>query len=96
MFLVYDITDASSFNNVGSWLAEVKKHAGTNVVTVLLGNKCDLETERKVTAKEGEDYAKSERMSFMETSAKSKLNIAEAFQKITKEIYDKLPENEKK
>lgn len=53
IILTYDITDRESFNNINSWLSEIKKHAGANVVKFLIGNKCDLEEERVVSKEEG-------------------------------------------
>ena len=46
IILVYDITDRQTFNNIQFWLEEVKKHAGANVVKFIVGNKCDLESQR--------------------------------------------------
>ena len=46
---------------------------------VLCGNKCDLEEERKVPKEEGMEKAKEWDVPFFETSAKSRINIEEAF-----------------
>ena len=46
VMIVFDLTDRNSFNNVNSWLNEVKKHAGGQVVKMIIGNKCDLSEER--------------------------------------------------
>jgi Ras-related protein Rab-1A len=46
IILVYDITEKETFNNIPNWLDEVKKHAGSNAVRFLVGNKCDMESER--------------------------------------------------
>ena len=96
IILVYDITDRDSFNNVSSWLNEVRKHAGPNVTRLLVGNKCDLEADRKVTFAEGKEFATSQGMGFMETSAKTRVNIDEAFMALTKRVYEALPESERK
>ena len=96
IILVYDITDRDSFNNIGNWIAEVRKHAGPNVVKLLVGNKCDLEAERKVPTKEAKEFADSHNMSFLETSAKQRINIDDSFMMLTKQIYDLLPESDKR
>ena len=96
IILAYDITDRESFNNVTNWLAEVKKHAGPPVIKLLVGNKCDLENERVVTAKEAKEFADSLGISFLETSAKQRVNIDEAFMTLTKQIYELLPETERR
>ena len=81
--LVYDITDRNSFTNISTWLSEIKKQAGPNVVRYLVGNKCDLEEERKVSFKEGQEFADSIGISFMETSAKEKINVDDVFTGLT-------------
>ena len=96
IILVYDITDRESFNNISNWITEVRKHAGPNVVKLLVGNKCDLEAERKVPQKEGKEFADSHNMSFLETSAKQRINIDDSFMTLTKQIYDLLPESDKR
>ena len=57
IILVYDITDRQSFKDVENWLAEVEKHASENVIKLLVGNKCDLESARAVTFEEGKEFA---------------------------------------
>lgn len=47
-FLVYDITDAESFNKVKNWVKELRKIVGTEIVIVIAGNKIDLEKNRAV------------------------------------------------
>ena len=53
---------------------------------VLVGNKCDLEEERQVTAVEGQDLAKSFGCPIYETSAKARINVEEAFYELVREI----------
>ena len=92
--MVYDITDAESFNNLNSWLIEIEKNASKNVYKILVGNKSDLESERKVTYEQGKEFATQYGMKFIETSAKESKNVQEAFITMTKEIITQT--NEKK
>ena len=84
--LVYDITDLESFQNLNSWLIEIEKNASKNVYKILVGNKSDMENERKVTIEQGKDFATQYGMKFFETSAKDSTNVSEAFIAMTKEV----------
>ena len=86
VLVVYDITDRESFENLNSWLIEIEKNANKNVYKLLIGNKSDLEEKRKVTFQEGADFAKSNGMEFIETSAKTASKVQEAFELLTQKI----------
>ena len=86
VLVVYDITDRDSFENLNSWLIEIEQNANKNVYKLLIGNKSDLEEKRKVTYQEGKDFATSNGMQFMETSAKTASKVQEAFELLTQEI----------
>ncbi|XP_036411335.1 ras-related protein Rab-13-like [Megalops cyprinoides] len=77
--LVYDITDVKSFENIQNWLKSIKENASAGVSRMLLGNKCDIEAKRKVSKERGEKLAKDHGIRFFETSAKSSINVEEAF-----------------
>jgi GTPase KRas len=51
-----------------------------------VGNKCDLESERQVSRQEGELLAGSFGCRFIETSAKSRFNVDNAFYDLVREI----------
>ena len=86
VLVVYDITERESFDNLNSWLIEIEKNANKNVYKLLIGNKCYLEDKRKVSYQEGKDFAESNGMKFMETSAKTASKVQEAFELLTNEI----------
>ena len=62
---------------------------------ILVGNKCDLKEQRQVSYQEGKEFAESLGMQFLETSAKDKINIDEAFLTLTKAILPTVPENKR-
>jgi GTPase KRas protein len=53
---------------------------------VLVGNKCDLETDRQVSSEEGKDLAKNFGCQFIETSAKQRIHVDEAFFEVVRDI----------
>jgi len=53
---------------------------------VLCGNKCDLEKDRSVTTTEAKHYAKTLKVPFFETSAKTRFNVEEAFHQLVREV----------
>jgi small GTP-binding protein len=95
VLLVYDITDKESFVNVEKWLEETKKYANDNTLLILVGNKCDLEKERKVSIETGYEYAKAHNMIFAETSAKANNNVDKIFTKIATTLCETLPKTRK-
>ncbi len=83
-FVVYDVTDYYSFQNIGSWLEEINSHANDEMIIALVGNKADqngidilLNTNpnyflerRKVSSEEAKKFADANGLLFFETSAK--------------------------
>ena len=57
---------------------------------LLIGNKCDWEARRVVPKEKGEALARSQSVSFLETSAKTNYNIDEAFEKLAHQILKKV------
>ncbi|XP_069590688.1 ras-related protein Rab-26 isoform X2 [Ranitomeya imitator] len=86
LLLLYDITNKTSFDNIQAWLTEIHEYAQKDVVIMLLGNKVDSTHERVVKIEDGERLAKEYGVPFMETSAKSGLNVELAFTAIAKEL----------
>lgn len=66
----------------------VAAHTDTNVVRMLVGNKCDLEHIREVSVEDGKNLAEAEGLFFIETSALDNTNVMSAFQIVVKEVYN--------
>ncbi|KAM9584339.1 ras-related protein Rab-26 [Trichechus inunguis] len=86
LLLLYDVSNKASFDNIQAWLSEIQEHAHRDVVLMLLGNKVDSTQEREVKREDGEKLAKEYGLPFMETSAKTGLNVDLAFTAIAKEL----------
>jgi len=89
ILLVYDITDAQSFNNIRNWIRNIEQHAEDHVNKILIGNKCDVTNLRSVTTERGQLLADEYEIKFFETSAKQDINVKEAFISIAQDIKDK-------
>ena len=87
IILIYDITNKKSYKNIREWINQIKEEAVSNVIIYLVGNKIDLEKERKVKTEEGEKLAEEYNCPFKETSAKEDININETFEDLV-EIID--------
>ena len=87
LVLVYDITDRESFEKLNFWVDNIKNFAPENAKFILVGNKCDLANERKVSYEEGENYAKNLNIKFFEASARDGTNVNELFFYLANEIY---------
>ena len=55
--LVYDISKHVTYENVVRWLKELRDHADSNIVIMLVGNKSDLRHLRAVPTEEAKAFA---------------------------------------
>ena len=87
--IVYAINNKQSFENLESWLDEIKCQTHPNLKIFLIGNKSDLENERVISKNEAEKLAKEYNFDlFMETSAKTGENAQLVFVKAAQILYD--------
>ncbi|XP_026523188.1 ras-related protein Rab-37 isoform X1 [Pseudonaja textilis] len=86
LLLLYDITNKVSFDSIRAWLTEIHEYAQKDVVIMLLGNKADMSSERVIRTEDGESLAREYGVPFMETSAKTGMNVELAFLAIAKEL----------
>ncbi|KAI4825839.1 hypothetical protein KUCAC02_021504 [Chaenocephalus aceratus] len=77
IMLVYDISNEKSFENIKNWIRNIEEHASSDVEKMVLGNKCDMTDRRQVSKDRGEKLAIDYGVKFLETSAKSGLNVEE-------------------
>ena len=55
--LVYDISQHKTHESVERWLKELRDHADSSIVIMLVGNKSDLKHLRAVPTDEAKDFA---------------------------------------
>ena len=92
--LVYDITDAESFEKVKTWVKELRKIVGENICIAMAGNKIDLEKDRHVKESDALAYAKSVGAIHMHTSAKANKGVDEIFTELALRILEKKKKGE--
>ena len=88
--IVYDITCRESFDSVSDWYEDMDSLLDKqSFKIVVIGNKSDLESQRKISYIEGKDKAQSiNAYKFFETCAKSGDNIKESFEMATAKILN--------
>ena len=85
--IVYSVASRSSFEAVTNFRDQVLRVKDEDhYPMIILGNKCDLENEREVPVAEGRELAKQLGAPFLETSAKARINVEEAFYEVVREI----------
>ncbi|KAH6864050.1 ras family-domain-containing protein [Alternaria alternata] len=95
ILLVYDVTDERSFNStspldIRTWFSNVEQHATEGVNKILIGNKCDWEEKRAVSTEQGQALADELGIPFLEVSAKSNINVDQAFYSLAGDIKKRL------
>jgi len=86
--IVYSVTSRVSFENVKKYVCQILrlKQTGTVPIIIIVGNKTDLVQQREVSCSEGKELAKSLGCGFLETSARTRMNVDEAFFELVREI----------
>jgi GTPase SAR1 family protein len=88
--LVFDVTNRETFESVKSHRENVLrvKADDENLPIILVGNKMDLKSSRKIAIEEASALAAKWNIPYIETSAKTKENVDKAFCEIFIKIKD--------
>ena len=87
--LIYSIDNENSFNNLESWINEIKEKSHPNVKIFLIGNKNDLENNRKINLNEGKKFSEEHGLNmFFEASAKTGFNAHKIFIEAANTLYE--------
>ncbi|KAJ5070770.1 ras-related protein rabd2a-like [Anaeramoeba ignava] len=90
IILIYDVTNQNSFDNLKTWIKEIQEKASDDVNVMLIGTKSDLVSQRVIDTETGKKLAEQLGYSFFETSSKENINIDEAFESLTNQIYQRI------
>ena len=89
IIILYDITQKASFDHIRNWLTEIDKFGKQGVLKVIVGNKLDMENNRKITKEAAENLALKYGIKLWEVSAKDNTNIEEMFLDTIKTLLEK-------
>jgi len=84
--VVYDVTNAKTFEQTRKWVDDVRAERENNVIIVLVGNKTDLSDKRQVTEAQGQEEARKNNLMHIETSAKLGHNVKLLFKRIAQAL----------
>ncbi|KZF23156.1 ras small monomeric GTPase [Xylona heveae TC161] len=87
--LVYSINSRQSYEEISVFQQQILRVKDKDYFPmIVVGNKSDLEMEggREVSKQAGEELARQFNCSFIETSAKLRINVDEAFHNLVREI----------
>ena len=102
ILLIFDLTKKSTFDKLNFWLEDLRENSDNidNLYIHLIGNKNDLEEQRAISFEEATNFAKKNKLPYMEVSAKTGKNIKNLFDEVIKgamiKMINNLKENEKK
>lgn len=89
--IVFDITKRESYESINYWYNQIIENSDNeNIPILLIGNKCDISSKRRVSFEEASMVAKTLNMIYFETSAKDDVNVHESFLSLIKMIYENM------
>ena len=93
--VIFDLTDRGSLDDAQSYLSKGESDYGIGEgCSLLVGNKSDMEAERKVTRDVGLEIAKSFKTGYVETSAKTAKQVDEVFYSLAESLLEKCEKGE--
>ncbi|MFX0140087.1 MAG: Rab family GTPase, partial [Candidatus Hodarchaeota archaeon] len=90
VFLVFDLTQPESFNNIPKWFSDVVeqlKDRSERLIGFIIGNKRDLINQREIKPDMANQLAKQLDLGFIETSALLGENVNDAFSKVANLLF---------
>ena len=86
--ILYDITDESSFEKLKTWVSTIKEECGRHMQMIIVGNKSDLDEQRKTDKEDAMNFAKEQNIEYIECSSKTGENVLKAVSLLCEKILD--------
>ena len=88
VFLCFDLTREETFENLATWLNDVRAHASAEILVYLIGSKADLEEQREVTKEAARAFCDTQGIEkYFETSSVTGFNVETVFSMAAKDMY---------
>jgi small GTP-binding protein len=94
-FLIFDLTNRSSFDDLPEWINDIRQNASKDIMIMLVGNKSDMIDKREIGFEEASEFAKQYGIDYIETSAKSGVNVRLLFDVCCLSLIKKSEEQDK-
>src|SRR3990167_863347 len=91
-FLVFDLTNKKTFDDIANWIHDLKDLTHPQAKIILVGNKADLEAQRKVSKEQAEAFAAEHELTYFETSCKTGQNIEACFHNLGAQLLNSIRE----
>lgn len=86
--ILYDITNEKSFSVLKDWVKLIKEECGSHMQIIIVGNKCDIEDQRKVNQDDAINFAKENNYEYIETSCMTGENVEKTVKTLCEKILD--------
>ena len=88
VFLCFDLTREDTFNNLRTWLNDIRSHAAAEILVYLIGSKVDLVDQREVDKETARAFCDENGIEkYFETSSVTGFNVEEVFSMAAKDMY---------
>ena len=88
--IVFDVTRPDTFNNAHKWFNEIANTSEKKIVTILVGNKCDLTNRRKVSEYDAQKLADEYGCLYIEVSAKTSYKVESIFTLAMEQVLENM------